>query len=67
MTNKPKAVRYLMEIETDLDFSVRFKSNLFTDYCGHLHMRAASEIEEIKVLGPYGSPLKLDTKVQEFT
>jgi hypothetical protein len=57
---------YCFYIETDNDFSLEFKGELHAG-CGiTLHLDDVKQLDEIKLLGPFGTPLSENSKTGEY-
>jgi len=55
-----------MLVQTDWDFSVRFKGKLYSDYNFFLFFDSLEELDQIEILGPYGAPRNINTKCSEL-
>ena len=57
---------YLMHIETDDDFSIRFRDRLIGGGAINIRLRSVAELDNIEILGPYGTPRTPNTKGTEL-
>ena len=55
--------KYLLIIETDYDFDVKFRGEFIND---GLLFNTVAELKELEITGPYGSPRTENTKCQDF-
>jgi len=65
-TQKEIAMKYLLNIETDWDFAIKFRGEIFSEYEIDITLDSVEELDEIELLGPFATPLSEDTKVWEF-
>ena len=56
---------YVLTIRTDYDFGVRFRGRSYGDYTITLTLNSVEELEDIELLGPFGSS-SIPTKTWEW-
>lgn len=49
------ATKFLLFVETDWDFSLEFHGELFCNYEITLQLESVQQLDDIKVLGPFGT------------
>ena len=57
---------YTMNVETDYDFALKFQGVVYSDHDFVVHFNSIEELDEIEILGGFGTPFKESTKCHEF-
>ena len=57
---------YKLYVETDYDFSIMHKGELYCDHSFEIVLESVKELDDIEVLGPYGEKLTSSTKCFEY-
>jgi len=57
---------YELRVETDDDFSVMFQGKVYFDHEFTIPINSINELDEIEILGVYGTPFNARVKCQEF-
>lgn len=60
------AARYVMHVETDDDFAIELGGRAYTSSEFDVLIRDVTELDDIKILGPWGTPYNSHVKSQEF-
>lgn len=55
-SKKIPPTRFIMGFETDWDFSIKFKDKFYCDMDFEIRISSVEELDEMEVMGPYGSP-----------
>lgn len=58
--------KHRMLVQTDLDFSIRFKGKLYSEYSFFVLFDSPEELDQIEILGPYGTSRHTNTKCSEL-
>ena len=57
----------ILTVQTDYDFSIEFKGEVYSDYEFTLEINDIKELSEMTILGPFGNHSRsADTKCWEF-
>ena len=56
----------ILTVQTDWDFSIEFMGEIYSDYEFTLEINDIKELNEMIILGPFGTPKSSDTKCWEF-
>lgn len=56
LTESQQSFKYLLEFETDFDFSVKFRDKLYADTEFSIGINDVKELDELEFLGPFGAP-----------
>jgi hypothetical protein len=56
----------ILNVQTDDDFSIQYKGELYSSYEFTIKITNIKELDEMIVFGPYGSPRSDKTKCWEF-
>lgn len=54
--NKKTLANYIMDVETDWDFSIRFQGVVHSKSEFTIGFNSVEELDEVEILGPFGSP-----------
>ncbi len=55
---KQNLVNYIMDVETDWDFSLQFQGVVYSDCEFTIGFNSVDELDQVEILGPFGSPSK---------
>lgn len=58
--------RYSMLVQTDYDFSIKFKGREYYSYQFYIRFDNPKELDEIEILGPHGKPFNKHVKCTEI-
>jgi hypothetical protein len=56
----------LLTVQTDDDFSIKYKGELYSSYEFTIRITDIKELDKMIICGPYGSPRSDNTKCWEF-
>ena len=58
--------KFIMEFETDWDFSIKFRDKIHSSSEFTIRLSSVEELDEMEVMGAFGSPKTEDTKCWEL-